>query len=391
MRTLCYLVVFLVAFGCQKKSEPIPHADDDHEHDEHEEPGHAPEANVLRVNQSMLRDLRITTNAAELRTAADSANALGELRLDENTSAEVGSSIVARVRQVHASAGDLVRAGDPLIELDSVNVGEARAAANATAARVELARRNAERRRALAGEQIVSQREIDSAEAELLQATAEHNAALQSVRALGASRGAGAGFTLRSPIDGTVIERNAVRGRLVDVEHSLFVIGDLRRLWFVAQAFERDALRVQVGRTARVTFAALPGETYTGQVSLVGSRVNPTSRTVEVRLDIENPRGILRPGMSARAQIPLGDIESRIVAVPLVSVQRLEDGWCVFIPRGEPGVFEVRPVGRGRDLSGEVEILQGVREGELIVVDGAFLLRAELEKSRGGGSEHDHH
>jgi cobalt-zinc-cadmium efflux system membrane fusion protein len=93
--------------------------------------------------------------------------------------------------------------------------------------------------------------------------------------------------------------------------------------------------------------------------------------------------------MSATAWVPLGDAGETIVAVPAAALQRIQEGWSVFLPR-EDGAFEVRAVGRGRDLSGEVEVLSGLEPGELVVVEGAFLLKAEREKSRGDAGHHDH-
>ncbi len=93
--------------------------------------------------------------------------------------------------------------------------------------------------------------------------------------------------------------------------------------------------------------------------------------------------------MSASAWVPLGDAGSPVVAVPSTSLQRLQEGWCVFVPRDER-TFEMRTVGRGRDLGGEVEVVSGLRPGETIVVEGAFLLKAEAEKARGAGEHHEH-
>ena len=93
--------------------------------------------------------------------------------------------------------------------------------------------------------------------------------------------------------------------------------------------------------------------------------------------------------MSANAWLPLGEGGATVIAVPTASVQRLHEGWAVFIPRGE-GAFEPRPVGRGRDLAGEVEIVQGLTSGETVVVEGSFLLKAEAEKARGEGEHHEH-
>jgi cobalt-zinc-cadmium efflux system membrane fusion protein len=138
-----------------------------------------------------------------------------------------------------------------------------------------------------------------------------------------------------------------------------------------------------------VTFPALPGRTFSGPVSLIGSQVDTNSRTIPIRIELENKDGVLRPGMSATANVPLGDKATTIMAVPTASLQRLQDNWCVFLPRGNDR-FEIRPVGRGRDLSGEVEIVSGIQPGETVVVEGAFLLKAEVEKSRGEGERHEH-
>lgn len=346
---------------------------------------------VVRIERGMLRDLRVTTQPAESRPAGDTLTVLGEVRVNEDAYAEIGTSIVARVSRVLAAPGDVVAAGQPLVELDSPEVGRARAQVITSRARLELARQAAERRRALSADQIISRREMQATEAELVQAEADHRAAQASLGGLGAERGAGARFVLSSPIAGTVIERGALLGRMVDAERPLFVVGDLSRLWLIVHAFERDALRMRTGASARVVFSALPGQHVTGAVARVASQVDPTSRTVDVRVELDNPSGVLRPGMSGTASIAIGDATQKVVAVPVAALQRLPEGWCVFIPRAEEGVFDIRVVGRGRDLGGEVEVVSGLRAGEVVVVDGAFLLKAEADKARGAGAgEHSH-
>lgn len=385
---LASFAVALAAIGCN--DDPAEHADHGHESahaaEKHET---QPREGVLRVDPGMLRDLRITVREAELRPAGDRVTALGELQCDEDRYAEVGSPIAARVARVLAAPGDLVQSGQALVELDSPEVGRARASILRAQARAQLARRVVERREGLAADRIVAARELDSAKAEAAEAEVELTAAEQMLAALGGIRGQGTRFTLASPIAGTVLQRNALRGRLIDAEHALYVVGDLSELWLIAHAFERDALRIRTGTTARASFPALPGQEFSGQVTLVGSRVDPASRTVDIRIQIQNPDGKLRPGMSATSHIPVGDA-TPIVTLPVAALQRLPEGWCVFLPRDEPGAYELRPVGRGRDLAGEVEIVRGLKPGERVVVEGAFLLKAEAEKARGTGEEHHH-
>ncbi|MFP2926279.1 efflux RND transporter periplasmic adaptor subunit, partial [Pyxidicoccus sp. 3LG] len=79
-----------------------------------------------------------------------------------------------------------------------------------------------------------------------------------------------------------------------------------------------------------------------------------------------------------------------ITTVPAAALQRLEGGWVAFLPTEARGVFERREVGRGRTLGGDVEVLSGLKPGEMVVVEGAFLLKAEVDKSTGGGEGHAH-
>jgi cobalt-zinc-cadmium efflux system membrane fusion protein len=193
---------------------------------------------------------------------------------------------------------------------------------------------------------------------------------------------------LRSPVAGVVLQRSVVRGQVVQPGSVLLRIGDLSKLWLVAHASERDALRVKPGAIARVSFPALPGRTFAARVALVGKQVHAASRTIPVRLDVANEEGGLRPGMSATVWLPVSQ-GGTLLAVPAASLQRLHESWCVFVPKGE-GVFAIRAVARGRDLGGEVEVLSGLAAGETVVVDGAFLLKAEGEKAEGEGGHHDH-
>jgi len=262
----------------------------------------------------------------------------------------------------------------------------------AARARSELARQALARKRGLVEERIAAERELEEAKAAATGADADLRAARVALSALGLSPdemdGPDARFFLRAPIAGTVLERRAVRGQMTDPTQPLFRIGDLTRLWLTVHAFERDAVRMVTGSPARVTLPALPGRTLSGTVAYVGDQVDVSSRTIPVRIDLAN-EGNLRPGMSATAWIPVGDRAETVVAVPSASLQRMQDGWVVFVPR-DARTFERRPVGRGRDLGGEVEILSGLKPGEDVVVEGAFLLKAEAEKASGQGEHHEH-
>lgn len=371
--------------------------------DEHAEEGEAPAVEaeghaedeagegMLAVDAEVLRDLKLTTFPAELRPGGEGVTALGELKVDEGAYAEVGAPISARVVRLAVGPGQAVRRGQALAELRSVELGQARARQTSAQAQAGLARQTLERKRGLAAERIVSRGELQRAEAAAAEAEAELRAAEDAVSALGVGRGGGdlSGFSLLSPLSGTVLERTAVQGQMADPSRALFRIADLSRLWLIVQSPEREAVRVRAGSAAEITLAALPGRKLRGTVDWVGREVDAHSRTVPVRIVLPNDGGQLKPGMFATAWLSTGGEGEQVVAVPASALQRMDDQWIVFLPRGE-GKFEIRPVERGRDLGSEVAIVSGLKPGERVVVEGAFVLRAEAEKSEGGG-EHHHH
>ncbi|HEY0284186.1 MAG TPA: efflux RND transporter periplasmic adaptor subunit [Vicinamibacterales bacterium] len=355
---------------------------------------HKEDANTVEVDEGMLRDLRITTRAVESRANGELVVLLGELAVDQDAYAEVGTPVAARVTRLLVNAGDAVRNGQPLVELMSPELGRERAVYLSASARLTLAEAALERKRGLAEEKIVPLREVQEAESAAGEARAALRASRAAIAAFGVEPptddGDGAtssAFVLRSPVTGSVIERTAVVGQMLDPAAPAFRIGNLSTLWLTVHAFERDAVRIQQGVSARLSFPALPGQDFGGTVTMVGRHVERESRTVPVRLDVRNSGTLLRPGMSATATLPVGTTGAPILTIPVASVQRVRNEWCVFLPR-DANHFEIRRIGRGRDLGGEVEVLSGLRAGEDIVVDGAFLLKAQAEKGDGGHDEH---
>jgi cobalt-zinc-cadmium efflux system membrane fusion protein len=357
--------------------------------------GEHDDENELEVDPGMLRDLRMTTMAVEQRTAAESSQALiGELQVNERQYGEVTTPVDGRVSRVFADVGQAVRAGRPLVEIQSAELGRTRAAYFSAQARLELARRALERKRTLAAERIAPLREVQEAEADARAAEADLRAARAGLEAIGVSAGSAADsgssrLTLRAPVNGVVIERDVVVGQPAASDRPLFRIGNLSQLWLVVHAFERDAVRIRGGAAAAISFAALPGQVFPGKVALVGNQVDVSSRTIPVRIEVQNRNNQLRPGMSASATLPLGEATATILVVPLAALQRFADKWVVFIPKDE-GHFEIRTVGRGREFGQEIEVVSGLKAGDKVVVEGAFVLKAEAEKARGQGDAHGH-
>ena len=390
-KTIVVCGVCALLIGCGRRSEEpatqAPAASS-------AEAPHTEAPNTVEVDEGMLRDLRVTTRPVESRTGSDLVVLLGELAVDQRTYAEVGTPVAARVTRLLANAGDTVRVGQTLAELTSPELGRERAEYLSASARLTLAESALERKRSLAAEKIAPLREVQEAES----AVGEARAALRSSRAAIAAFGVEPSsddsddslsslFVLRSPVAGAVIERTPVVGQMLDPAVPAFRIGNLSTLWLTVHAFERDAVRIRKGVSARLSFPALPGQDFEGTVTVIGRQVERESRTVPVQIDVQNKQNSLRPGMSATATLPVGETGAAILTVPVSSVQRVRNEWCVFLPK-DANHFEIRRIGRGRDLGGEVEVLSGLTANETIVVDGAFLLKAQAEK---GDDDHEAH
>ena len=348
----------------------------------------------LQIEEGMMRDLRIITGRVESRQGDEEATLLGELAVDERTYAEVGVPVSARVVRLLVGAGENVREGQPLMELQSTEVGRARSEYLTAAAQATFAEEVLKRKRELAAERIAPQREVQEAESQAAAARSAVQAASAALAAMGLTLPGGPSeasgsstFSVAAPVGGTVIERTAMRGQTIEPGTPAFRIANLSTLWLVVHAFERDAVRIRNGARARVVFSALPGEEFPGTVSLVGREVSSESRTVDVRIDVQNKGEMLRPGMSASSAVPVSAGSAPILAIPVAAVQRVGEDWCVFVPK-RPDLFEIRKIGRGRDLGTEVEVLSGLQVGEVVVVDGAFLLKSQAEKRDAGHDAH---
>jgi RND family efflux transporter MFP subunit len=175
---------------------------------------------------------------------------------------------------------------------------------------------------------------------------------------------------------------------MVHTDDDLFLIGDLSNVWIVAHVYEQDVAVARTGISARLTLDAYPGRSWDGTLAYVASRLDPETRTLEVRLELPND-GSLRPGLFGTLWLPPAGVDPNqtVLTVPESAVQRIEDGEVVFveIARNE---YEARPVELGARGGGLFEVRSGIDEGARVVVAGAFVLKSELLKGEVGGHEH---
>jgi membrane fusion protein, copper/silver efflux system len=193
--------------------------------------------------------------------------------------------------------------------------------------------------------------------------------------------------TFRSPVTGIVLEKKAVQGMRFMPGETLYQIADLSTLWVIAEVNEQDIGQVRIGNSAQITVDAWPDRKFDGKVDFIYPTLSSTTRTVQVRIELNNPKGVLKPAMFANAQIDVGK-RGKVLTVPTSAV--IDSGTRqVVLVRLAEGRFEPRPVTLGKRSDSVVEVLDGVKEGEQVVTSANFLLDSEsnLKAALSGMSE----
>jgi cobalt-zinc-cadmium efflux system membrane fusion protein len=182
-----------------------------------------------------------------------------------------------------------------------------------------------------------------------------------------------------APESGYVIEKNITPGKAVDLTTQTFVIGDLSKVWMLASVHQEDLAGLRVGSSAVVTLPGDPAHRFAGKITNLGQQFDPETRMMEVRIALDNPQHLLRPEMLANAEIPQGQTKSTL-EIPSSAVQELDNANVVFVLTS-PGHFSIRPVRIGETADDKTPILEGIHQGDNVVVHGSFLLRSQLLKS----------
>ncbi|RUL87008.1 efflux RND transporter periplasmic adaptor subunit [Tautonia sociabilis] len=375
--------------------------EDEHEHGEHGHGEGAEHIDEATLAPAAIERYGLRMEVARKQALNDSVTAPARVSYDRDRLAHVGSPVPGRVVELKVQLGDRVQPGDVVLIVESPQFGEAQNDFRSRRAAVDAARSAYERSKTLLERsQGIALGEVQKREVELRVAETEAQAAESKLRLLGFDSAQIAGllksgettsrYPIRSPLGGTVVKRHAMLGELVGPEHeSLLIIADTGTLWVLADVPEGRLKDVVVGSSARVKVPAAPGEPYEGVVTVIDPALDRATRTAEVRIEVKDLRGRLKPEMFAEATIfpPAGAAEE-VLAVPSEAVQTVEGSPAVFVPvEGEANTFAKRPVRVGPAVGGMVPVLSGLEEGERYVAAGTFILKAELGKA---GAAHEH-
>lgn len=297
------------------------------------------------------------------------------------------------VRQVNALLGDKVARGQPLATIFSTDLAEAQTGYLRTLAEVEEHHKHHNRMLELVELGAASREEVEQATSQYKSAKAMLASWRERLLLLGMSAKQidemddtdeiKPMISVASPASGTVLSRTVNPGEVVMANKELFRVADLSNVWVIAQIYERDFAVVGVGIPAAVTTPSYPRRTLSGRVTYIAPRVEPQTRTGEVRVEIANPGEMLKLGMFV--DVSFGGAAAAAstratAALPRSAVQNIGERTVVFIASGQAGVFVQREVEAGPEVGGVVPIFGGVNAGERVVTEGSFLLRAESLK-----------
>jgi cobalt-zinc-cadmium efflux system membrane fusion protein len=204
----------------------------------------------------------------------------------------------------------------------------------------------------------------------------------QRVNGLNTSSQVSSEVAIPSPASGSITTRSVNPGEVIEANKELMRIADLSSVWVVGQVYERDLGRVVFGSGASVTSDAYPGKVFRGRISYVDPRLDPATRTAQVRIELANPGQALKIGMYVNvAFATIGGAENTVPVVPVAAVQNINNQQTVFVATNDPNVFVLRPVRLGPESNGFNPVLEGLAVGDRIVTEGSFLLRAEWLKT----------
>jgi len=346
---------------CNMKLEPVPTSAASHSGHEGDVPGLAP----VQITSARTQLIGVRTAIVTRGALGEGSPLVGFVAPDESRLRRVQLRVAGWVRDVQVNrTGEVVKAGQPMLSIYSP----------------ELYQTEQEYLITLGGPGAGG---TESSKAS--HAAGAHQSTLARLRLLGVpeeeitrldrERTPSSQIALRSPVTGTVLERNVVEGQYVGADTPLMTVADLSRVWVLVDLYEMDLGRVKVGDRARFTADGLPGRTYDAAIDFIYPTVSSETRTLKARLSFANPEGLLRPGMYGQV-----DVSSRrgvpLLVVPAEAVVNTGEISYVFLARGE-GHFEPRRVWTGTSDGDRITVLKGLAEGDTVVSSASFLIDSE--------------
>ncbi|TGL48855.1 efflux RND transporter periplasmic adaptor subunit [Leptospira kemamanensis] len=316
----------------------------------------------------------------------------GTVSYDMNNVAKVGSRVNGRIVQVFVKEGEFVKKGTALASIQSVDLGTTEANYLKARARLEALKVQADRAKDLYERKVTSAKEYEMSLMDYKSVKAEMETSRNALENLGlneteianleAGKYNSKNLYIRTPISGTVTEREAIIGQAVNARDNLFTVADLSVLWINLEVYEKDLASIRMGNEARVIPIGSKEESIKAVVSHVGDVIDPIKKTAEIRLEVRTSKGKVRPGQSVTATVVGAMVASSVNkarVIPSNCIHKIEGENFIFV-RNTDGSFSAKKIGIGKLYDNWVEVTNGVESGEAIVEEGSFVLKSEYLK-----------
>jgi cobalt-zinc-cadmium efflux system membrane fusion protein len=375
MKHTAILVLFAAATAC---------------HGGHDEAAAAPAGNpnVALLTKDQIAQMKVVVENVDMQDVDDTVLASGKVAYDDQKVLHVFSPVTGKAIKVIAQLGDHVKKGDPLVVIESPDIGAATSDVGKAMANLKAAETNYQRMKELWALKAVSQLDYETAVNAYGQAKAELERAQQKAALFHSGDIVGQTYTLRSDLAGEVSVKNVSTGMEVSGQYTgqnpveLFTVGDADKVWVLTDVFEVDIPRVKIGSKVVVNVPSWPGRDFTGSVDWISSALDPTTHATKVRCTFDNSDRALKPEMFATVKISV-DVK-KAIAIPRSAVIRLGEQLVVFLDRGADGAgkerFERVPVlvdeGEG---SKWLTVDHGLEVGDRVVTSGAVLISDVLQ------------
>ena len=358
---------------------------------------------------AMSGDQKLTLSPEQVQRAGLKIETVGESPASEATSqmttgivqpniykeTPVASLVGGIVRSVSAQLGQNVRRGQQVAVVFSNELAEAQSGYLKALAELDQHHRHHTRTVKLVEIGAASREELEIANTKLRDA--ESNVAnlrqkllllglsSQRVNSLISTSQVSSEVTVVAPSNGTVTSRTVNPGEVIEANKELMRVTDLSTVWVVGQVYEKDLATVRVGSGANITSDVYLGRVFRGRVSYVDPKIDPATRTAQVRIELVNPGQIFKIGMYVNVAFgALGVAEKTMPIVPKDAVQNIGNQQFAFVASEKPNEFVLRPVQLEPESNGFYAVLAGLNTGERVVTRGSFLLRAEWLRQHPG-------
>jgi cobalt-zinc-cadmium efflux system membrane fusion protein len=344
----------------------------------------------LKIKGSAEKLIDLTTIKAGYRKIYSVITATGKITANANKVAVVSPVISGKVSHLYVNQGDYVQKGEKLVEIESVELGKAKSDYDVAKTEYKLTEINFGRLKLLFDQKVGSQKDLLYAEADLKKSKSNFLAAEKQLHLMGISEEEvhnmpeetheiNPKINLVSPINGMVVERKVILGEKVGPETNLFRIVDLSTLWIDADIYENDIPKIQNGQKVGVTINSYPEIKFYGRIMFIASEFNEETRTIPVRTEVINQDSKLKIGMFANLNIFTTE-EKECLAIPADAVLDVKGEKVVFVK--ENGEYIKRSVIVGDVCDSYIEIKNGIKNGDEVVVNGNFQLLSESLKGK---------